>query len=94
LKDRETKILLKHASLVIVKSTLNFDNLEIDHLNEFYLQKIYKRIGILNSQRKGKLIIQTHQFKNVHNVNLFNIIFDSVFRIILKKYILILILYF
>lgn len=70
LKERETKDLLKYASLVIIKSTLNFENVAIDHLNDFYLQKIYKRIGRLNIERKGKLIIQTHQFKNIVNVNL------------------------
>lgn len=63
---------LSFASLVIVKSSLNFENIGIYELDEWYINSIFNRI---NRERlfkaKGKLIVLTNKFDNIQRVRNF-----------------------
>lgn len=60
--------ILEYASIVIIKSTLNFEIRGLYELNEFYLSEIFYRTG-KRIKNKGKLIIQTNCFDSISKVN-------------------------
>lgn len=62
---------LEKASLVIIKSTFNFENKAFNELDAFEINDIFTRMGKMREDTKAKLIIQTHNFANISKVNFF-----------------------
>ncbi len=62
---------LQKASLVIIKSTFNFENKPFNELDAYEINDIFTKMGKKGEDKKAKLIIQTHNFANISKVNFF-----------------------
>ncbi len=71
---REMDLCLEKASLVIIKSSFNFEKNKSSSalLDAYDINRISTKMGKKRKDKKAKLLIQTHKFEHIEKVNKLN----------------------